>query len=143
MFGIDDAIGAGIGVLGKVIDRVLPDKDAQDKAKLALLEMQQKGELAQLDAALKSDIAQLEVNKSEAASSSVFVSGWRPFVGWVCASALAYSFVIYPILKSILAVVKPGFTLPLLALDDLWPLMFGMLGLGGMRSWEKTKGVAK
>ena len=78
MFGIDDAIGAGLGVIGKIIDRVIPDKEAQDKAKLALLEMQQRGELAQLDAALKSDLGQMDINKQEAASSSLFVAGWRP-----------------------------------------------------------------
>jgi len=143
MFGIDDAIGAGLGVIGKIIDRVIPDKEAQDKAKLALLEMQQRGELAQLDAALKSDLGQMDINKQEAASSSLFVAGWRPMVGWVCAGALAYSFILLPMLRAILAAWKPGLTIPSIDMSDLWPLMMGMLGLGGMRSWEKAKGVSR
>jgi len=143
MFGIDDAIGAGLGVIGKIIDRVIPDKEAQDKAKLALLEMQQKGELAQLDAALKSDLGQMDINKQEAASSSLFVAGWRPMVGWVCAGSLAYSFILLPMLRAILAAWKPGLTIPSIDMSDLWPLMMGMLGLGGMRSWEKAKGVSR
>lgn len=139
MIGIDSLISLG----SEIIKRVWPDPAQQAEAQARLLQMQQRGELAQLAADTRLSLAQLDVNKTEAASGSLFVAGWRPFVGWVCASALAYSFVVYPILKFILAVVKPGIVLPILALDDLWPLMFGMLGLGGMRSWEKTKGVAR
>ena len=139
MFGIDALLNIG----STLIDRLIPDKSEQEKAKLQLLEMQQKGELAQLDAALKTDVAQLEVNKAEAASSSVFVAGWRPMVGWVCASALAYSFIVLPFLRAMLAVWRPDVVLPTLDMSELWPLMFGMLGMGGMRSWEKAKGVAR
>lgn len=139
MIGIDSVFS----LVTEAVKRIWPDPAQQAEAQARLLQMQQRGELAQLAADTRLSLAQLDVNKTEAASGSLFVAGWRPFVGWVCASALAYSFVVYPILKSILAVVRPGIVLPVLALDDLWPLMFGMLGLGGMRSWEKTKGVAR
>ena len=139
MFGIDALLNIG----STLIDRLIPDKAEQEKAKLQLLEMQQKGELAQLDAALKSDLGQMDINKQEAASASLFVAGWRPMVGWVCAGALAYSFILLPMLRAILAAWKPGLTIPSIDMSDLWPLMMGMLGLGGMRSWEKAKGVSK
>jgi len=139
MFGIDALLNIG----STLIDRLIPDKAEQEKAKLQLLEMQQRGELAQLDAALKSDLGQMDINKQEAASSSLFVAGWRPMVGWVCAGSLAYSFILLPMLRAILAAWKPGLTIPSIDMSDLWPLMMGMLGLGGMRSWEKAKGVSR
>ena len=83
-------IAALLPILGGVIDKVLPDKAAADKAKL---EMQ----LKLLDAANAGALAQLEVNKVEAAHQSTFVAGWRPAIGWVCAAALAYSYMLVPL----------------------------------------------
>jgi len=91
-------------------------------------------------------MAQIEVNKIEAASQSLFVAGWRPFVGWCCGASYAYTFVLQPFLIFILtaAQVKVDIAqLPVLDMGELGVVLFGMLGLGAMRSWEKVKGNGK
>ena len=88
-------------------------------------------------------IAQTEINKIEASSSDRFVSGWRPFVGWVCGTALAYQFIAEPLLRFIAQVVfKYGGTFPVLQLGELNTILIGLLGLGAMRSFDKTKGTS-
>jgi hypothetical protein len=105
------------------------------QAKLELLKLQQSGELATMT-------AQTDINKEEAKSSSVFVSGWRPFVGWVCGSGFALHYLIIPIANFIL--VASGYKEVILTFDmqTLLTLLFGLLGLGGYRTVEKVKGVA-
>ena len=125
-------IAALLPILGGVIDKVIPDKAAADKAKL---EMQ----LKLLDAANAGALAQLEVNKVEAAHQSVFVAGWRPAIGWVCAAALAYSYMLVPFVGFAFAVMgKPMPKWPVLD-GNLWELMFGMLGMGALRSYDKAQ----
>lgn len=89
------------------------------------------------------DGQQAEVNKAEAQSSSVFVAGWRPAIGWTCALALFYQYLIVPFATwgcAAAGLIVPAFP----ALDDnLWQLMFGMLGMGGLRTFEKLKGATK
>lgn len=101
-------------------------------------------QLQQLLTALQAwDAQQADVNKVEAANSNVFVSGWRPMIGWVCAFALAYQYMVIPFATWGLAVAHIAVP-PFPRLDDnLWQLMFGMLGMGGLRTFEKMKGVAK
>jgi hypothetical protein len=121
-----------------LIDKLIPDKEAAAKAKLQLLEMEQRGELAELELVK----AQIDVNRAEAASSSVFVAGWRPAVGWVCVAAMASNFLAVPLL----AWLSPLFHIPpppRLDVAELFPILMGMLGLGSMRMVEKIKGVAK
>lgn len=131
-----DPISAVLDIGGKVIDRLWPDPTQRAAAQLELMKLQQSGELAQI-------AGQLEINKVEAASSNVFVSGWRPFAGWVCGAALAYSFLVYPLLVWVCAIWAPTVTPPKLGNDGmLYELLFAMLGLGGLRSFEKFKGVA-
>ena len=131
-----DPISAVLDIGGKLIDRLWPDPSQAAAAKLELVKLQQSGELAQI-------AGQLEINKVEAASSNVFVSGWRPFAGWVCGSALAYSYIVYPLLVWGCAIWVPTITPPKLGNDGmLYELLFAMLGLGGLRSFEKFKGVA-
>ena len=91
----------------------------------------------------KIDLAQIEVNKVEAASRSLFVSGWRPCCGWVCAAALAYTYVLQPMFIFILAQTGHLVEMPALDIAGLMPILMGLLGLGGLRSYEKVKGVAK
>jgi len=131
-----------IPVVGKLLEQVLPDPKAAAEAKLKMLELAQNGQLAALDAETKLAVGQLEINKAEAANASVFVSGWRPACGWICAGALAYQYILRPVGGSVAAFM--GYPVPELpALDEsLWGLLFGMLGLGGLRSMEKIKGVA-
>jgi hypothetical protein len=131
-----DPISAVLDIGGKLIDRLWPDPTQRDAAKLELLKLQQQGDLAQI-------AGQLEINKAEAGSTSTFVAGWRPFIGWVCGAALAYTYIGYPLILWAGALWFPGIKPPVLGNDGmLYELMFGMLGLGGLRTFEKVKGVA-
>lgn len=88
-------------------------------------------------------LAQIEVNKAEAQHSNLFIAGWRPAVGWICASALGYTFVLQPFLIFILLALGVSLPpLPVLDWSSLSIVLTGMLGLGAMRSFEKSKGVA-
>ena len=128
---------------GKVIDKLFPDKDAADRAKLELFKLQQAGELQQLAQEFELAKSQIAVNQQEAQSASVFVSGWRPAIGWVCALALAYQYLIRPV--AVWALRARGVDAPdMPGLDDnLWQLLMGMLGLGGLRTFEKVKGATR
>jgi hypothetical protein len=124
------------------VGKVAGDLITTDKEK-----MQLEIENRKLDQAI--DRAQIEVNKEEAKSSSLFVSGWRPAVGWIGAAALAYQFLLYPILgwawkwlqamNYVPAEMSPP---PLLDAEQLWVMLSGILGIAGMRTFEKQKGVA-
>lgn len=130
-----DLLGGVVDTVGKLIDKVIPDRAAADAAKAELLRLQVNGEL-------QLALAQLQVNTEEAKSASAFTSGWRPFIGWVCGAALAYQYLIRPIAVSVAAYFNVA--LPAVGLDEnLWQLLFGMLGLGAMRSYDKVKGTAK
>jgi hypothetical protein len=130
-----------IPVLGSLMDKLFPDPAAAAEAKVKVMEMAQRGDLAQLDADLKLATGQQEVNKAEAANSSLFVSGWRPFVGWVCGAAFAYKFVLAPALAFLLTSLGHPITLPVLDFTEMSTVLLGMLGLGGLRTVEKIKGV--
>jgi len=125
----------------KVLDRVIPDPAAKAQAQLELLKLQQAGEFRQLEADLQLALAQTKINEVEAASPDPFKSGWRPAAGWVCVSGLAYQFLLQPLL-SWGSKIADYPTPPLLELGDLYGLLFGMLGLGAYRSFEKAKGKA-
>lgn len=138
--GLDAILGIG----GKIIDRVWPDPEERDKAKLALLEMHQRGELAELDADLQRSLAQIKVNERQAESGSIFVSGARPFIMWVCGLALAYATILYPFISFVVVMTmdEPP-ALPVVNTDLLYPVLMGLLGLGTMRTLEKRQGVAR
>lgn len=125
-----------IGPVTGLLDKFIEDKD--QKAKLA-------HEIATLaeKQAHESLMGQLEINKEEAKHRSVFIAGWRPFVGWTCGLALLYHYLIQPIL--IFAFTAYGITIDLPEFDmaSLLTVLMGMLGLGGLRTFEKFKGVAK
>jgi hypothetical protein len=122
---IDSAIA---DLAGTVINKIWPDKSEAEKQQLA--------------AAVQLVQGQMDINKAEAASGSVFIGGWRPAIGWVCAAALACQYIARPLL--VWAGIITGHSWPVLpGLDDnLWQLMLGMLGMGGLRTVEKVKGVA-
>jgi len=130
-----DPISAALDLGNTLITRIFPDPAQAANAKLELLKLQQSGDLATMT-------AQTDINKEEAKSSSLFVSGWRPAIGWVCALALAYQYLLRPLGGTIASIA--GVTIPPLpGLDDnLWQLMMGMLGMGGLRTFEKVQGVA-
>jgi len=130
-----DPLTALLDIGGKVIDRVWPNPEKAAAAKLELLKMQQSGELAII-------AGQLEINKVEAANPSVFVSGWRPFIGWVCGSGFAIQFVIGPMAEWGSALYGNPVKFPQMDVGTMMPLLIGMLGLSGFRSVEKINGVA-
>ncbi len=123
-------------IIGNVLDRVLPGESSEiTKQKLTL-----QAEI--LKAAAEQDIQQLEVNKVEAAAPSLFVSGWRPFIGWCCGLGFAYVTLLQPILSWFSMFM--GWPLPPVIGSDLFlSVMMGMLGLGGLRSFEKFKNITK
>ena len=117
----------------QIIKRIWPDPAEQEKALLALRDLEQKG-----------DLAQLAVNLREAQHESLFVAGWRPFVGWVCAGAFAYAFVLQPFLIFISTLWGHDLSaLPDLNIGTMMPVLMGMLGLGWMRTHEKKTGANK
>lgn len=133
---IADAVA---GVVGKVLDRVWPDPATKAQAALELAKLQQGGELKHLDAELQLALAQAQTNQEEAKSGDPFASRWRPAVGWVCVAGLGWNYVGLPI--SSMACKLAGLTLELSQADmtELMPLLFGMLGLGAMRTYEKVQ----
>jgi hypothetical protein len=126
-----------IGPVTGILDKFVEDKDAKNAMAHEIATMAEK---AAHDAAM----AQVDVNKAEAQHRSVFVAGWRPFIGWTCGVALAYHFVVAPLI--VFAVTVSGYTMPDLPAFDMGSLMtvlMGMLGLGGLRTIEKAKGLTK
>jgi hypothetical protein len=126
-----------IGPVTGLLDKFVEDKDQKAKLahEIATMAEKQAHEIA---------IAQIEVNKVEAQSSSLFKSGWRPFLGWVCAAAFAYHFIVQPLV--IFSLSYMGLTpidLPEFDMGSLMTVLMGMLGLGGLRSFEKSKGLTK
>ena len=128
--------GPIISVVSSVLDKVIPDNNAKEKAKADI-------EKALIDNAAQINIAQAETNKIEANHRSVFIAGWRPFLGWVCGVGFAWIFVLNPILQWGLALYGINATLPQLQTDVLMELTIALLGLAGLRSWEKSKGITK
>lgn len=121
--------------LGKnLIDRFIPDKEEARKAEMAFAVMAAEGELKQI-------IAQLEVNAKEAQHPSIFVAGWRPFFGWAGGAGFIYATMLQPLLAWY-ATVNSIPIPPELNLDLLWVVVTGMLGIGGLRTYEKRVGVA-
>lgn len=126
----------------KVIDKIFPDKDAADKAKIEMLKLQQEGAFKELELQFDNMKAQIGVNAKEAENPNLFVSGWRPGVGWVCVAAYAFNYLIMP-LANWVAKWMDAAAPAIVALDteELTTLLFGMLGIGGLRTYEKVKGV--
>lgn len=124
-----DPLTAGLDLAKTAIDKIWPDAGETERAKMAAILAVTQGQLA--------------VNTAEAANPSVFTSGWRPAIGWTCACALFYTYLLYPLLTWGLAIWAPSLSAPKLVTQDiLFELLFGMLGLAGMRSFEKVKGVS-
>lgn len=126
-----------IGPVTGLLDKFIEDKD--QKAKLA-------HDLATMAERHAQELAkgQIEINKAEAQHRSMFVAGWRPFIGWTCGVALAYHFVLAPLI--LFGAGWAGVTIPDLPsfdMDSLMTVLLGMLGLGGMRTFEKAKGLTK
>jgi hypothetical protein len=132
-----------IPLLGGLMDKLFPDPTAAAAAKLQVMQMAQTGELAQLDADLRMATGQMDINKVEAASASLLVSGWRPAIGWICGAGCAWNWVGLPVASFVLTALGHQVSIAPADLGEMMPLLFGLLGLGGLRSLEKIKGVAR
>lgn len=133
-----------IPLLGGLLDRLFPDPQAAAEAKVKVMEMAQRGELASMNAEVQLLTAQMDVNKVEAASSDPFTSRARPFIMWVCGIALLYASLIEPIGRFVAQVTfHYAGPFPAINTDITLQVLLGLLGLSGMRSWEKVRGVAK
>lgn len=125
-----------IPILSTILDKVIPDPEAKQKAISELLEVAQKG-----------DLAQLQVNQAEAASGNWFASSWRPLIGWVGGVSLAWHYVCKPMLLAFAGYMDEKLVTAILnspVIDEnMWVLITSMLGMGGLRTFEKLKGVAK
>lgn len=128
MFDIDGVLKLGLGI----IDKFVPDKQKQ-------AEFEAEYRKALLDADNQQSLAQSDINKVEAANEHIFVSGWRPFIGWVCGAALAYHFILQPLIAFIASATGHPITLPVFDMNTLYTVLMGMLGLGTMRTFEKIK----
>ena len=131
-----DPVSIMLGIGTKVIDRLWPDPAQAAAAKLELFKLQQSGELAVIT-------GQMEINKAEAANPSVFVAGWRPFIGWVCGAACAWNWIGLPLAKALAVYHQVPFELNPADLSEMMPVLIGLLGLGGLRTVEKIQGVAR
>jgi hypothetical protein len=139
----------GIGTIIESVGKIAGDLVTTDKERLQMALEDRKLDIEAAKVAQAGDLAQVEVNKIEAASSSVFVAGWRPAIGWVGVAAMAYQFLAHPLLLWAWSValgagwVPAGVAPPpAVDADQLWVILSGILGIAGMRSFEKTKGVA-
>jgi len=122
-------LGAVSNLVNTAINKIWPDKTEAEKQQLAAAVMVVQG--------------QLDINKVEAANPSVFVSGWRPMIGWVCGGACAWNWIGLPIAKVIAVVLGHSIELSPADLTEMMPILLGMLGLGGLRTVEKIKGVSR
>ena len=132
-----------VPAVSQLLDKLIPDPDAREKAKIELLKAEHEADIEALRLALSVDQMQADINKQEAASSNLFVSGWRPFIGWVCGIAFAYHFVLQPICAFAIANNGGDPKLPAFDMNALFTVLTGMLGLGGLRTLEKIKNVTK
>ena len=130
---LQDLISPVADLLGKFI----PDATERQKLAHEIATMAQKN-------AHENAMAQIEVHQPEAASNSIFKGGWRPFIGWVCGTAFAYHFVLQPLLIFVMTYLgHPVPALPEFDMASLMTVLGGLLGLGGLRTFEKYKGVTK
>jgi hypothetical protein len=127
-----DPISAILNIGNTLINKLFPDPAEAAKAQLALLKMQQDGELAAM-------LAQTDINKVEASSDSIFVAGWRPFVGWVGGAGFAYAAIVEPLLRLIASLSGYTGSFPAIDTTITMQILFGLLGLGAMRSFDKAK----
>lgn len=117
LLGLNNSGESSLGTFAKDLREAIKGKEIDPEKALELIKIQN------------------EVNKIEAQHRSIFVAGWRPFIGWVCGVALLYNF----ILRDIIAWLSPNIMPPALQMEHLLTVLLGMLGLGGLRTYEKLK----
>ena len=133
MLGLIDRLIAPVSVL---LDKVIPDKDLREKLAHDIATMAERHSHEVIK-------AQIEVNKEEAKHRSLFVSGWRPAVGWTCALGLMGNFILIPMTNFVLALQGSDIEVPMIDVSTMMPVLMGMLGLGTMRTFEKINNVER
>jgi len=127
-------------IMSPIINKALsliPDKNARAQAEEELKQ-------SLVDAVNTINLAQIEINKIEAGHKSIFIAGWRPFIGWVCGMGIAWAFLVQPLVVWGFAICgKTSVELPMINVNGLYQLVLAMLGMGGLRTFEKIKGVAR
>lgn len=126
---ISDPVSAVADLANTVVQKIWPDKTAQEQQQLA--------------AVLAMAQAQMQVNQVEAGNEGVFVAGWRPFIGWACGMACVWDWMGLPIAKLVLGLLGHPITVSPADLSEMMPILMGMLGLGGLHTFERVKGVSK
>ena len=139
MLGLDALIASGLEILNKFIK----DPQAQAQAQIEMMKIKQSESFKEIESALQEKQMQADINKVEAAYESIIVSGWRPFIGWVCGFSIALQFLVFPLLSWGFGFAGYVITFPALPSEMLYGMIFGMLGIGGMRSYEKVKSKSK
>jgi len=135
-------LGSVFDFATKVIDKIFPNPEQRDQAKLEMFKAQQAGEFKEMEQAFELAKAQISVNVEEAKSSSMFVAGGRPFILWICGIALMYVSLIEPIARFVASVMfKYTGAFPVIDTTITMQVLFGILGLGAFRSFDKVKGV--
>jgi hypothetical protein len=129
-------LSALIGPVSAILDKAIPDKDLKEKLAHEIATMAERHTHEQVQ-------AQLEINKAEAAHENLFVAGWRPACGWVCVFGMAGNFLVIPLANMTLELFETGVEVPMIDLSTMLPVLMGMLGLGGLRTFEKVKGAQK
>ena len=132
MIGLASLVGP---IVNKFVDRI-PDGNERARAKESL-------ERELVDAANSVMLAQTEINKAEAAHKSIFVAGWRPFIGWVCGVGIAWAMVVQPVAQWAMIAWGDGTELPTIDTSYLMELVTAMLGMSGLRTFEKLRGVSR
>lgn len=136
-FGLDDIIGAGLDIINKFI----PDPAQKAQAAFQMAQLQQQTEFKELDAQIAQIQSQTNTNQAEATNTNLFVAGWRPFIGWICGTGLGWNYVGLSVVNFLGKAVGHPVDLAPADLSEMMPLLIGMLGLGGMRTYEKINGV--
>ena len=129
-------LSALIGPVSAILDKAIPDKDLKEKLAHEIATMAERHTHEQVQ-------AQLEINKAEAAHENLFVAGWRPACGWVCVFGMAGNFLVIPLANMTLELFETGVEVPMIDLSTMLPVLMGMLGLGGLRTFEKVKNAQK
>lgn len=126
------AAGDAVGALGSAFDKLFTSDEERAQAELVMAKVRQ-----------QPHILQAEINRLEAGHRSLFVAGWRPFIGWVCGLGLAWAFLGHPMFEWFVALRGLAIPVPEIATDNMMELILALLGLGGLRTFEKLTGRAK
>jgi hypothetical protein len=133
-------LGLITGPVLDIVNKLIPDPAAKAQAQLELLQLQQNAQFKEIDAQLQAAQQQTDIDKTEASSNNAFEADWRAFIGWICGVGLGLNYLVIPMLNTGGLMFGHKFDIPLVDTTTLMPLLLGMLGLGGMKTYENVTG---